>query len=277
VLSFLLFYSLSTVVLKDVDNQFLAAMLDPFGRVAVAVAEMGDSISNKNTETQSLEGVLLYNRLLWSGIGLLLFFAGYLKFRLALPSSKKRKKKLAVTKEETSSSLQFFKQIKVPSTIQQFNFSAQLYQLKSLFLLEFKKLIRSTYFKIMILALPQAGKLYDTTTYILTYHAAEALFTASGLLYIVFIILFIGELVWNSRKFKVNHFEDAAALRNYHFVLPKLFALSAVVFVMLLVQWIGAFAYQSYMGTTHEFGIRFVVFHKRLFKHLLAAQLVDLQ
>jgi len=274
------FYSLSTIVSKDIDNQFLTAMLDPFGWIATAVAEMGDSISDKNTETQSLEGVLLYNRLLWSGIGLLLFFVGFLKFRLALPPSKKRKKKLATTKQETTSSLQFFKQIKVPFAQQQFDFSAQLYQLKSLFLLEFKKLVRSTYFKIMILllvfvtivTLRQVGKLYDTTTYALTYSVAEILFTASGLLYIVFIILFIGELVWNSRKFKVNHFEDASALRNYHFVLPKLFALSAMVFVMLLVQWLASFAYQTYVGTTHEFGVMGIfVLNKYLYYLLFIA------
>jgi len=277
VIVFYVCYVLSISISHDIDNQFLTAMLDPFGSLATAVVETGSSISDKNTESTSLEGVLLYNRLLWGGLGVIIFLVGYLKFRLSLASSKKTKKKLATTNGAASRSVQFLKQIKVPLVQQQFNFSAQLYQLKSLFLLELKKLIRSTYFKVMVVlllvvtitALGQVGKIYDTVTYVLTYKVAETLFVASGLLYIVFIILFTGELVWNSRKFKVNHFEDASALRNFHFVLPKLFALAATIFVMLFIQWLCSFAYQTYVGTTHEFGVMGIFILNKYLYYLL--------
>lgn len=277
IIVFYVLYSISAILSSDIDNQFLSAMVDPFGREALSVANLGSSISDKNTEISSLEGVFLYNRLLWSGLGLLLFFAGYVKFKLSLPSIKKGKKKLTGNNETSLSSLQFFKHIKIPFVQQQFNFSAQFYQLKSLFVLEFKKLARSTYFKVMVVLLvivtlailSQTGKLYETTTYVLTYKIAETLFAASSLLYIVFIILFTGELVWNSRKFKVNHFEDAAALHNFHFVLPKMFALSATVFIMILVQWLCSIAYQTYAGVSHEFGVMGIFILNKYLYYLL--------
>jgi len=76
---------------RDIDNQYLSALLDPFGGRAMAVMEMGASVSEKNTETTSLSGVFLLNRLFWSGLGLLIFVFGYFKYQLSLATSRKTK------------------------------------------------------------------------------------------------------------------------------------------------------------------------------------------
>jgi len=263
IIVFYVLYTAAMTLSRDVDNQYVSALLDPFGTRAMALMDMGASASEKNTETTSLSGVLLLNRLLWSGLGLLIFIFGYFKYQLSLSFSRKRKTKNSEKQQTEESSLLFFKQIKLPQVKQNLDVSAQLYQIKNLFIYEFKKLARSTYFKVMLVlllittlvALSQVGKIYETTTYALTYQIAETVTAATRLLFVVFIILFTGELVWNSRKYRMHNFEDASPLLNVHFVLPKMFALMATVFIMLILQWLFAWAYQAYAGTSHEVGI----------------------
>src|SRR3546814_10450523 len=52
---------------KDVNNHFIAAMLDPFGGRTVGLATRYWSAYQSNHELPALTGVLLFNRLLWIG------------------------------------------------------------------------------------------------------------------------------------------------------------------------------------------------------------------
>ena len=55
-------------LLRDIDNKTLASMLDPFGVTANSTLTEYWSISERNTRLVPLEGVLLWNRLLWMSI-----------------------------------------------------------------------------------------------------------------------------------------------------------------------------------------------------------------
>ncbi len=59
-------------LLGDGDNRALAAMLDPFGLSAMSDATRYWLAPELNTRTPALSGLLLANRLLWSGIGLVM-------------------------------------------------------------------------------------------------------------------------------------------------------------------------------------------------------------
>ena len=52
-------------LLRDMENKFTAAMLDPFGVVATSRLTEYWSISERNTRLIPFEGLLLWNRLLW--------------------------------------------------------------------------------------------------------------------------------------------------------------------------------------------------------------------
>ena len=70
-------------LLRDMTNRTLASMLDPFGVVATSQLTAYWSISDRNTRLLPLEGVLLWNRLLWLGIaGVVLAFTTW-RFRMA--------------------------------------------------------------------------------------------------------------------------------------------------------------------------------------------------
>ena len=53
-----------------VDNRTLAALIDPFGSRALSVLTEYWTIAERNTRLVPLEGVLLWNRTLWLGVGL---------------------------------------------------------------------------------------------------------------------------------------------------------------------------------------------------------------
>ena len=63
---------LARQLVADIDNKTLAALIDPFGSRALSSVTEYWSIAERNTRLIPLEGVLLWNRLLWVGAGLLL-------------------------------------------------------------------------------------------------------------------------------------------------------------------------------------------------------------
>ncbi len=68
-------------LLRDMANKTLASMLDPFGVVATSQITAYWSISERNTRLLPFEGLLLWNRLLWLGLGAAIIAVS----RMALP------------------------------------------------------------------------------------------------------------------------------------------------------------------------------------------------
>ena len=60
---------IASQLVRDIDNKTIAALVDPFGSRALSVLAEYWTVAERNTRTVPLEGVLLWNRLLWMGIG----------------------------------------------------------------------------------------------------------------------------------------------------------------------------------------------------------------
>src|SRR5690606_6241601 len=69
-------YSIASSFMSDIENQTLGALVDPFGSAAVDLITKYWSVEDKNTGLLPLGGVLLWNRLLWLGVALLIFLFG---------------------------------------------------------------------------------------------------------------------------------------------------------------------------------------------------------
>ena len=84
-------------------NQDIAKLLDPVGLIGILYSELGTwSVTDKNTRLIALEGMFLWNRLLWLGVATGLLGLTYLRFRFTNPVTKswldrfKRKSRLSV-------------------------------------------------------------------------------------------------------------------------------------------------------------------------------------
>ena len=72
VIGFLVLYTVSRVVLRDPSQEQLASLLDPFGVGPLLQVTKYWTVADRNQLLPPLEGVWLYNRLLWLGVSLVL-------------------------------------------------------------------------------------------------------------------------------------------------------------------------------------------------------------
>ncbi|HJV59399.1 MAG TPA: hypothetical protein VJ743_00580, partial [Albitalea sp.] len=64
----LLGWLIALQLVRDLDNKTLAALLDPFGSRAMSVLAEYWTVDERNNRVIALDGVLLWNRLLWLGV-----------------------------------------------------------------------------------------------------------------------------------------------------------------------------------------------------------------
>ncbi len=68
---------------NDADNRYLAGILDPFGSEALSYYTQYWTVAEKNVNLLPFEGIIVYNRLLWLGISLIVFWVSCIvTFRL---------------------------------------------------------------------------------------------------------------------------------------------------------------------------------------------------
>ncbi|HET7133733.1 MAG TPA: ABC transporter permease, partial [Gammaproteobacteria bacterium] len=76
-------YMIASSLTGDLDRQTLAALADPFGTGPLVTATKYWTVAERNTQLLPLEGVLLYNRLLWLGVAAAIAAFGFWRFRFA--------------------------------------------------------------------------------------------------------------------------------------------------------------------------------------------------
>jgi ABC-2 type transport system permease protein len=95
VIAFIVLLSLSGLLMRDVNHHVIAAMLDPFANRTLGIVTRYWSADELNHRLPALDGLLLWNRLLWFAVSVLLAGAAFALFRadregLQLPRRKPR-------------------------------------------------------------------------------------------------------------------------------------------------------------------------------------------
>jgi len=73
-------YLLANFLSQDIENKTLVELLDPFGLNTFSLQTRYLTPFEQNTFLMAFQGNLLANRLIWFGIGLILFIAAYFRF-----------------------------------------------------------------------------------------------------------------------------------------------------------------------------------------------------
>ncbi len=235
-------YAIGGRLINDLDNQTLAALLDPFGMASSMKVSSNFSTDEANTKSIPLESVYLLNRLLWVGIGFITLLFGYFRFRFSFDIEgvlpRKKNKAITVSKHSRAQYNHYFISSKT-------TFGAK-YKRKvfaSLFKKELKGLVSNIYFKLillvgigfLIISSQAIGKLFDTETYPVTYQVIGILGGTFNLFVMIVIILFSGEMVWQSRQLKTNEIEGVLPLYNWQVLGSKILALTSAVFLTLTI------------------------------------------
>src|SRR5437763_203589 len=100
VAAFYVAYVVSRVSLRDIESEKLGSLLDPFGFAPFARTTRYWTVFEKNNNLLPLDGVFLWNRLLWIGVALVLLGLTFAFFKMEVGSVSGKKKKKAAANDE---------------------------------------------------------------------------------------------------------------------------------------------------------------------------------
>jgi ABC-2 type transport system permease protein len=241
---------------KDLENKTIGALLDPFGSKALRFATEYWTPAERNTNMIPLSGSLLANRLLWMGIGILLFLVTYFRFEftqflnpLRLFGRKPKEEKSAVSKPVIS-----IAHILKPK--QDFSTAYSWKQYIFLTNFEFMKFVKSVFFPIIIglsvlltaLVISASGLIYGTETYPLTYQMLEFSGGLFSFFMLIMIVFYSGITVWREKEHKVDELVGASPVKTWVLFLSKFSALCLLCIATLLGSMLTGICIQAWKG-----------------------------
>jgi len=236
------------------------ALADPLGGAAIDRITRYWTPFQRNTELIPLQGILLANRALWLGIGLLFLAIAYRKFAFAYPQEKSKRRQEVEDKEATAAPEAS------PVAHPTFSTAASLRHLISLTRIQFKETTKNVFFAVLMLAgflfsMLTAAGITDPQairTWPVTQQTLEFAGTSFTIFAFAIIVFYSGELVWRERDAQLNQVIDAFPLQRWVLFCSKLFALMLVQVVVVLLILVSGLSVQIAQGYYHfELGLYF--------------------
>ncbi|HEY8683442.1 MAG TPA: hypothetical protein VIM06_09745, partial [Rhodanobacter sp.] len=258
VIVYIVLQAIAGLLARDVNNHFVAAMLDPLGTRTVALVTRYWSAYQSNHELPALTGVLLFNRVLWIGVSVAMLGTAFALFRpnregLQLPRRKQRAEPPMLRPQASHATLS------LPRVQLADNLRAHLLQLRTQFAFDTLGVLRGVPFLIMLAlgvanlvgALMLSGQIYGTATWPVTHQVLEMVRGSFQWLLFIIITFYAGELVWRERSQRSAEVTDAFPLPDWIPLTAKLGALLAVIVVFLAVGSLVGIGWQLAHGYTH--------------------------
>jgi hypothetical protein len=251
-------YFVADQLSADYTTTTLAAMVDPFGGNAVSHLTMYWTPFQRNTQIVPLAGVLLWNRILWLGIGAAILAFTYVRFSFTYTSGKSARRMLREPGHEP-----FVAAEALPAVHPTFSLGHSIRELVSLSRLQFAETVKNVFFGVLVLA----GALFaifsgydidnpfSTPVYPVTWKMLELGGGGFSLFILAIITFYSGELVWRERDAQLNQIMDALPVRRWVLFGSKLLALMLVQVLLIgMVMFCGVFV--QVLHGYHNFEIR---------------------
>ncbi len=234
----LVLYAVSQGFTQDLEQEWLANLLDPFGFQPLRTLTKYLTVDELNAAAASLQGQFLLNRLLWMGAALLLLLGLYTRFSFSIPDKKASKSKVQDADQPAlvqagEISFKHFSASPNPS----FSRRAWFHQVG----FESRSIFRNQTFIILLLiglinlvaSLTSFTTMYGTKQYPVTYDIIDTIRGAFYLFLIGIITFYAGVLVWKERDASIHEIADATPASTALFFSAKLVAMLMAVFVVL--------------------------------------------
>ncbi|MBK9335258.1 MAG: hypothetical protein IPM98_01220 [Lewinellaceae bacterium] len=254
-------YIVAGNLMQDIENEQMAALLDPFGFRAFSIVTKYWTVDDKNTLAHGLTGLLLLNRAIWTSVGLVALYIGYHFFHFGEKNRSVRKQKTVAAADDAIG-------IRVlgalPHVAPASGLGTTLSQLRSQFKTEFMGILRSTPFVLLTLlgllnCIPNlfyANESYGTHELPVTYTMIEGIRGSFYMFIIIILVYFSGAVVWKERNARMNEIMDALPTKNWTAWLGKFGAVLGALFVLQVVAMLAAVFAQWTMGFhTYNLGV----------------------
>ena len=245
-------YGVAQALMSDLKNEMLGGLMDPFAVRTFALMTKYWTVAEKNSQTVGLTGLLLWNRILWLGVGALFFTFTCYRFRFTARQGRRKEAPQAVETQANSASIRtWVAPVYAPS--------ARLIQLLTLFRTEFRGIVKSTSFLVILLAallntVPtlylNASEGFGNHSLPVTYRMVEMIEGSLYLFSVGMITYFAGVLVWRERDHRTDEIHDVLPFAEWIAYAAKFCALMIAVFLIQLVAIFAAIIVQALHGYT---------------------------
>ena len=254
-------------LLSDIENERLAAMLDPFGSSALDIATRYWTVAERNTLLLPLEGDLLANRLVVLALAVLAFAFTYARFPLAVSERRggwrrprRRGRRTPDIDDAEASEAAETAALVVPalpavsprpvlaiSGLRQFLHRARM---------EVAGVVRSTGFLVILAfgVLNMIGnsfsvdRIFGTAVHPVTHLMINIVAGAFIIVILIVVTFYSGELVWRERTARVHEVIDALPVPDWVLWGAKVAALAVVVGLMLAAAILTGMGIQAARG-----------------------------
>lgn len=248
----LILYVVSSGFTNDIEKEWLANLLDPFGFRPESIVAKYMTVDEKNISPVPLAGAFLINRLIWIGISVVILLSAYFKFSFSIKNQKVKKAKKQVSDKVATT---ITDKIFIPSKADSFSFSALWYLIK----FETKSVIKNPTFIIIVVlgllnliaSLTSFTGRYGVDQYPVTYDVIDTIKGSFYLFLIAIITFYAGVLVWKERDAKINEIQDATPIKTSQLFISKLIAMIIAVALVLATTIVIGILVQTLFGFTN--------------------------
>ncbi|RYZ52361.1 MAG: hypothetical protein EOP49_09630 [Sphingobacteriales bacterium] len=249
-IAILVLYGISSGFVDDIQTEWLANVLDPFGFRPQGLLSKYMTVDEKNTRATPLQGGFLWNRVLWLAISVVLLVVLYFRFSFSIRNTKAKQQKETPEKPYSVTTLRSFK----PDAANRVTPGLLAY----LVAFEVKSIIRNpTFIVILILGITNlvtsltsfTGN-YGADQYPVTYDVVDTIRGAFYIFLIAIITFYTGVVVWKERDARINEIQDATPVKTAALFASKLIAIVIAVAVVMATTIIIGMGAQLSMGYT---------------------------
>jgi ABC-2 type transport system permease protein len=250
----------------------IALLTDPIGVFAIMNEMMSQwTLVEKNVRMFSLEGHMLWNRLLWLGIALGTLAFMYLRFRFAhrIGSDllERLRRRFIGTAPTQDTAAPAGVALSVPQARRSFGFATYLRQTLVITRSSFRMIVKSpaglfllAVFPMMLVLMLQVElqhwgvPLLPRTAHLVTRHLTSALtaYTTYWVMVPLLIIFFAGELIWRERDARLSETVDAAPVPGWVLFVGKYLGLGSVLVALMAMLTVAGILAQALRGY-HDF------------------------
>ncbi len=261
------FQGIADSALQNNDYETIAAMADPFGITANIQHTKYWTIDEQNNNAIPFTGLIIWNRLLWTVIGLLILFWSYISFDFkVIPKGWKlfgrRKEPLASVGYQIAS----VQKIDVPEVQRSYGFMQNIKSAWQLSKIDLRYILKGGPFIVIsilgllfiLIMFLVSGIMFETPTLPTT----KEMITRAGRTFYIFIFLltlvYTGMIIHRKKNENIYQLEDVTATFDWSFVLSKFISISLMQAVLFLLPILAGIIYQVYNGYYNfEFDVYF--------------------
>jgi ABC-2 type transport system permease protein len=249
----------NAIVGNNLEAEKAASLFDPFGLTPFAIATRYWTVHERNTQVLPLEGVFLWNRIIWLSVAAAIFAFTLVKFRFETGGKKAKKVKVERRPPPAAGD------VRGRTSLHTASLHANWFtQLTSTARLELTSVLKSVPFLVMLVlgivntigGAAFADSLFDTKIYPVTGVMIRVIDSNFLLFALIIITFYAGEIVFRERQLKLNEVTDSMPVPSTAVWGGKLSALLVLVFLLLASAMAGTVIVQTLKGYhDYEFGL----------------------